>query len=70
MAKIRHPLSGTIYDVAEDDTVVVEKDGRSGRFDRDGTWLGGEVRTADPEMCRWVASPRLVTRHRAVVEES
>jgi hypothetical protein len=55
MRQLRHPLSGAIYELDEDGHVVVTaKDGRTGTFDRDGVSLGGELRTADPELCRWV----------------
>lgn len=64
MPKIRHPLSGSVYDMADDGLVVVEKDGQTGRFDRDGNWISGDIRTADPELCRWVSDPRAMTRQR------
>jgi hypothetical protein len=51
----RHPLSGTVYARVDANRVRVERDGISGVFDRDGRWLHGERRTADPEMCRFVA---------------
>jgi len=54
--KLRHPLSGAVYEAHGEDVVRVEKDGRWGEFDDHGRWLGGEIRAADPEMCRWVAS--------------
>ena len=68
MPKIRHPLSGSVYDIGDDGLVLVEKDGRTGRFDRDGNWIDGEIRTADPELCRWIADPRAVSRHRQVIQ--
>ncbi len=68
MPKIRHPLSGAVYDQAGDDTIVVESNGRAGRFRSDGSWIDGEVRTADPELCRWISDPRLPSRHRVAIE--
>lgn len=68
MPKIRHPLSGAVYDIGDDGLVVVEKDGQSGRFDREGTWVSGAVRTADPELCRWISDPRAMSRHRQVIQ--
>ena len=54
-----HPLSGSTYDGHEDGTVTVfSKSGQSGRFTGDGQRLEGDV-TADPQMCRWVASERV-----------
>ena len=59
MRKIEHALSGAVYEWAEDDlgpVLVTDRKGRQGRFDRDGRWVTGEVRRADPELCRWIAS--------------
>jgi len=67
MPKIRHPLSGAVYDLV-DGLVTVEKNGQTGRFRADGAWVSGDVRTADPEMCRWLSDPRFPSRHRAVIE--
>lgn len=69
MRQLRHPLSGAIYEEADSGTVKVTKGDLSGVFARNGQWLGGELRTADPEMCRWVASganpsPRLRSSRR------
>lgn len=57
MVLIRHPLSGTEYYRNDDGTVRVVKAGTgvSGTFDRVGSWLHGERRTADPALCMWVA---------------
>ena len=59
MRKIQHALSGAVYEWADDDlgpVLVTDKDGRTGRFDRDGRWLLGELHRADPELCRWIGS--------------
>jgi hypothetical protein len=55
MVTRRHPLSGTNYERIDGRRVRVEGNGTTGVFDRDGRWLEGERRTADPEMCRFVA---------------
>ena len=67
MRGIRHPLSGATYDLEDDSTIVVEKDGKSGRFGLDGRWISGEVRSADPHLCQWVGGKRMASRHRPVV---
>jgi hypothetical protein len=56
--KCRHPLSGSIYEYADDGIgpVQVTKGHTEGRFTANGVWVSGEVKTADPEMCRWIAS--------------
>jgi hypothetical protein len=56
---IQHALSGAVYEWAEDDVgpvQVTDKRGRQGRFDRNGRWVLGELRVADPELCRWIES--------------
>lgn len=69
MRQIRHPLSGMIYELDDDGNIVVSRDGRSGVFTGNGVYLRGEVRTADPEVCRWIdsgnhPSPRLKSSRR------
>jgi hypothetical protein len=56
MRQIRHPLSGAIYELADDGGVLVTKDSSAGRFTTDGRWLTGDLRVADPELCRWIGS--------------
>jgi hypothetical protein len=58
MRKHRHALSGAIYEYADDGIgpVLVSKDGSWGLFTADGVWVQGEIRWADPQMCRWIAS--------------
>ena len=59
MRRLRHPLSGSTYEWAEDGVgpiLVRKRDGSEARFDRDGNWVAGVRTSADPEMCRWVFS--------------
>ncbi|HEY3005092.1 MAG TPA: hypothetical protein VGJ44_22285 [Kribbellaceae bacterium] len=59
MRKIQHALSGAVYEWAEDNigpVLVTDRQGLQGRFDRDGDWVTGELRRADPELCRWIVS--------------
>ncbi len=65
MRQIRHPLSGALYDLNEDGTVTVTKDGREGRFTAQGRWLAGDLRSADPQLCGWIAGPALPSRRTA-----
>ncbi len=69
MRQLRHPLSGAIYELDEEGRVFVTRDGTSGLFTGDGAWLGGDLRWADPELCRWIRSgnnpsPRLKSSRR------
>jgi hypothetical protein len=60
---IKHPLSGAVYDLTEDGTIrVVTRDGRTGLFDRNGVWLSGEARHADPHLCVWIGGKELPNR--------
>jgi hypothetical protein len=56
MRQIRHALSGAIYELTDDGGILVTKDSSAGRFTTDGRWLGGDLRVADPELCRWIGS--------------
>ena len=59
MRKIQLALTRAVYEWAPDDrgpVMVTVPDGREGRFDRDGRWIAGDVRSADPELCRWIVS--------------
>jgi hypothetical protein len=56
MRQIRHPLSGAVYELDDDGGILVTTDASMGRFTTDGRWLSGDLRTADPELCRWIGS--------------
>jgi hypothetical protein len=56
--KLRHPLSGAIYELRDDGLVAVVQGDRSGVFDAAGRWRSGELREADPHLCGWVAGAR------------
>ena len=64
MRSIRHPLSGALYDLQTDGTVRVEKDGKSGTFRADGSYVSGDIYSADPQMCVWVGGRELGLRGR------
>jgi hypothetical protein len=69
--KLRHALSGAIYELDDEGRVLVTRDGTSGTFTGDGVWIAGDLRTADAEMCRWIRSgsnpsPRLKTSRRYI----
>ena len=59
MRKRRHALSGALYEVGTDGNVYVEQDGRRGVFTPSGRYLSGDVYTADPQMCLWLAGPQV-----------
>jgi len=63
MRTIKHPLSGAVYDLEADGTIRVQaKDGRVGTFDKNGKWLDGDVKQADPHLCLWIGGKELPNR--------
>ena len=57
MRKIRHAITRVEYEEAPDGLVMVTAvDGTTGQFDGNGRWVSGQLRIADPEMCRWIDS--------------
>jgi NAD(P)-dependent dehydrogenase (short-subunit alcohol dehydrogenase family) len=58
--KLRHPLTGCIYEDLGDGTVrVTTPEGQSGWFQHDGVWLRGELREADDHLLGFVGGPPL-----------
>jgi hypothetical protein len=59
LPKLRHPVSGAVYDACDDGLVRVETpDGAVGFFRGDGSHHHGELREADPQVCGWVGNDR------------
>ena len=54
--RLEHPFSGAVYTGLADGRVEVVKGELRGIFDFRGSWVSGELRTADPELCRWVGT--------------
>ncbi len=64
--KLRHALTGSIYQTRDDGTVIVEdSSGRRGVFRHDGAWVSGELRDADPHFLGFIAGPQLPSRRTA-----
>jgi hypothetical protein len=59
---IKHPFSGALYTCTPEGTIRVEDRGKTGLFQRDGQWIEGELREADPQFCGWVAGDRVQRR--------
>jgi hypothetical protein len=57
-----HPFSGALYERCESDPslVRVSLDDRWGLFRSNGAWVSGEIYSADPHLCGWIAGPKLV----------
>ena len=55
--RIQHPLTRLYYERMENGCICVcDKSGTCGIFDKEGKWISGERKTADPLMCVWVAT--------------
>jgi len=61
-----HPFSGALYERDDSGNVLVTRDERRGLFHADGSWIEGEIFEADPQMCNWIAGPK-VRHHRLQV---
>jgi hypothetical protein len=57
----RHPSpnSAAYYAAYGPNRVRVKSGDRWGEFDRDGNWLDGTIRFADPTFCRWVSGEHI-----------
>ena len=63
--KLHHALTRADYTLQDDGTIRVVDGDKWGRFDGEGYWLEGELRSCDPQMCRWLASGPLMAQHAA-----
>lgn len=69
MMGMAHPFSRATYEQDGSGAVLVTNpDGTWGRFGRDGSWIEGELRECDPQMCNWIGGPK-VAHHRVQVDE-
>lgn len=66
--KLRHPLSGAVYERCDDGYVhVTALDGRSGRFTDEGTRIDGDLGQVDPNLCGWIGGLQLPDADRASI---
>ena len=58
--RLRHPLTGHIYEQAGEDLVhVTDHAGDISKFRADATWLEGPITHADPNMLNWIGGAQL-----------
>ena len=58
--KLRHALTGHVYEKMSDELVhVTDGRGNVSKFKADGTWVEGPLTHADPNMCDWVGGRQL-----------
>lgn len=59
-SKLRHALSGFVFERIEQGLVLVTSPGgQTGTFDERGNHLHGELLHADPQMCNWIGGRQL-----------
>lgn len=61
MRREPHPISGVIYEELGEGVVALQdpRNGKSGKFKWDGTWLEGEITHADPHLLIHIGGPEL-----------
>lgn len=62
-AGIVHPFTKALYERDGEGRILVTQGDRWGRFNRDGSWVEGDLRECDPQLCNWVGGPQ-VANHR------
>ena len=63
MYGLRHPFTNALYEQDGEGNILVTDGDRTGRIRRDGSWIEGELRECDPQLCNWIAGP-IVANHR------
>lgn len=58
MPKLKHPMSGAIYELQADGLIKVEHRGASGCFHPDGRHCAGELKQADLHLLGWLGGAR------------
>jgi phenylpropionate dioxygenase-like ring-hydroxylating dioxygenase large terminal subunit len=58
--RLRHALTGHVYEQAQDGLVhVTNQRGETSRFHADGSWVDGPMTHADTNMCDWIGGRQL-----------
>lgn len=53
---ITHPFTGELYELTDDGNIRITQGDTAGLFHRDGRWISGAIREADPQLCVWIAN--------------
>jgi hypothetical protein len=67
---IRPPFTRALYEPDGSGGVRVTRDRLEGRFGRNGQWVEGDLREADPELCLWISAKRPAKHHRLSAVET
>ena len=69
MKGMHHPFTHAKYEQdGKGNVIVTQQDGISGLFAKDGKWIEGQLKQADPHFCGWVGGP-IVANHRVKVDD-
>lgn len=59
MMGLKHPFTGAHYEQDGNGNIrVTDTEGVSGLFRINGSWIEGELRWCDPQLCNWVGGPK------------
>jgi hypothetical protein len=58
-----HPFSKALYVKTAEGNIRVTDGDKEGLFRVDGSWIEGELRECDPQLCGWVGGP-VIENHR------
>ena len=54
-----HAFTKALYVKTEDGNIRVTDGDVEGLFRRNGSWIEGELRECDPQLCGWVGGPQI-----------
>lgn len=57
MNGLRHPYTNALYEQDGEGNIRVTRGDKVGIFRIDGSWISGELRDCDPQLCNWVGGP-------------
>lgn len=61
MGGVEHPFSRARYEKTPEGHVLVTDGDKQGLFRKNGSWIEGDLYECDPQVCVWVAGPKLVS---------
>lgn len=66
ISRLRHPLTGWLYeDLGDGKVQVTTPKGETGTFTCDADWIEGDLKDANPHLCLWVSGRQLPELRRA-----
>ena len=56
MSMTHHFDPDCLYELTDEGTIRITRDGKTGFFTGEGVYLSGEIRSADPQLCNWITN--------------